>query len=362
MKLGLIARADNSGLGIQTHEFYKHMKPTKTLVVDIGMLNKNQSYPERYTEYPRVLVNGFPTDADIDHFLMDLDVVFLAEAPYNFYLYERAKQLGIKVANQYNYEFFDYYEKPHWPKPDMLIAPSQWHYDEVDSWCKQNKIEHVYLHCPVNRELLPMRKITTARTFLHIAGKAAAHDRNGTETVISAARLLKTNAQILIHFQGEQGLAHQATNSVDDYMRLASGVPTHQLQFRQFEYENYNEVYAQGDVLLLPRRYGGNCLPLNEAISCGMPVLMPDISPNNQFLPRNWLLAAEKISTFKPRTEVDIYNVKPPELAQAIDDFYNYNQSRMRFENLTADKLAQSISWKALKPEYERVLGALCKR
>jgi hypothetical protein len=27
MRLGLIARADNSGLGMQTWEFYNHMKP-----------------------------------------------------------------------------------------------------------------------------------------------------------------------------------------------------------------------------------------------------------------------------------------------------------------------------------------------
>ena len=42
MKLGLIARADNTGLGMQTWEFYRAMKPEKTLVVDISAMNGNK--------------------------------------------------------------------------------------------------------------------------------------------------------------------------------------------------------------------------------------------------------------------------------------------------------------------------------
>ena len=56
MRLGLIARCDQSGLGVQTHEFYRHMQPDKTLVIDVGHLyNKTthcnkRSYPDRYPD------------------------------------------------------------------------------------------------------------------------------------------------------------------------------------------------------------------------------------------------------------------------------------------------------------------------
>lgn len=364
MKLGLIARADNSGLGVQTLEFYRHMQPAKTMVVDISKMNGNRIYTERYPDAQ--MVHGIPTAADIDRFLEGLDVVFVAEAPYNYHLYQRARELGVKTAVQYNYEFFDWFEHPDWPMPDMLIAPSKWHFAEINAWVNNTSLHghpmsHVYLHCPVNRELLPYRKIDEARIFLHVAGRSAAHDRNGTETVIEASKHLTTNARIKIHFQGEQGLPHQATKSWADYVQYAhdNGDASKLLIYRS-EYDNYQDVYREGDVLVLPRRYGGNCLPLNEALSVGMPVIMPDISPNSQFLPPNWLVPAEVVSQFTPRTTVDIYGADPVALAAKIDEFYNMSRHAMWFENLRADNLAYTIDWRTMKPQYEKVLGDLC--
>lgn len=370
MRLGLIARADNSGLGIQTYEFYRHMKPDKTMVVDIGMLNGNKSYPERYGE-DAVFVQGFPKAHDVDEFLKDLDVVFIAEAAYTPYLYVRAKQLGVKTANQYNYEFFDWYVAPPEQMPDLFIAPSRWHYEDVDNFIKRYNTErgtnigHVYLHCPVAREMLPQKEIKRASTFLHMGGRSAAYDRNGTETVIEASRLLKSNAKIFIHFQGEQGLSHQATRKIGEYkiMRFNRGDPS-KVAIHVKEYHEYNEAYRNGDVMLLPRRYGGNCLPMNEALSSGMPVIMTDISPNNQFLPNNWLIPASEIGTFdtRPSVTIDMYGANPQALADKIDQFYNMSTSEMWFENIEAGKLAETVSWQTLAPKYREELQKLCNQ
>lgn len=359
MRLGLIARADNSGLGVQTYEFYRHMRPDKTLVMDISELNGNRIFPERYPD--ATFVKGKLRAPDIDAFLQDLDVVFVAEAPYNYHLYARAKELGVKVAVQYNYEFFDWFVHPDWPTPDALIAPSKWHYDRVEEFCRTRGIKHTYLHCPVNRAALPQRRITKARTFLHMAGRAAAHDRNGTKTVIEASALLKTEARILIHFQGEQGLAHQATTTTDEYRNYARqhGNPEH-LTILTHEFVEYSDAYNMGDVLLLPRRYGGNCLPLNEALSCGLPAIMTDISPNDQMLPYAWRLPAQKIGQFEPRTVIDIYGADPAALAAKIDEFYNMTEQQMLAESLWASRTADLISWDTMQPKYVAFLEELC--
>lgn len=363
MKLGLIARADNSGLGMQTWEFYRHMKPAKTMVVDISHLNGNKVYPERYMENQDCdvqFIKGFPSDEQVESFLQGLDCVFIAEAAYNHKLYNIAREMGVKTAVQYNYEFMDWLSNNDYPRPDMLIAPSRWHYADVQRWCDDHGVKHVYLHCPVAREKLPPRTIKQARTFLHVAGRAAAHDRNGTETVIKASKYLRTNARIAIHFQGAQGLAHQATTTYEGYEQMRRAYGGHNLEMSQIEYENYQDVYNTGDVLLLPRRYGGNCLPLNEALSVGMPVLMTDISPNQGFLPSAWLIPATKVDQFTPRTVIDIYGADPQALAQKIDEFYDMNESQMWFENIRASNLARSISWDSMKPQYEEALRALC--
>jgi glycosyltransferase involved in cell wall biosynthesis len=272
------------------------------------------------------------------------------------------KEMGVKVANQYNYEFFDWFANPHLPTPDMLIAPSMWNYDVVDQFCRERGIQHVYLHCPVNRQELPFRQIPRARKFIHNAGRAAAHDRNGTMSVIHASSMLRTNAEIVIRFQGQQGLAHQSTDTIEDYQKFAQIVGAKNLTILVSELSNYADSYNDGDVMVLPRRYGGNCLPLNEALSVGMPVLMTDISPNNYLLPKNWLIPSHKVTEFTPRTQVDIYGADPLCLAQKIDEFYRMDEKDMLDENDTANGLADSISWDTLRPEYERVFEELCSQ
>jgi glycosyltransferase involved in cell wall biosynthesis len=359
MNLGLIARADNSGLGMQTYEFYRHMHPAKTMVVDISRFNGNKQYPERYPENA-TFIYDFPQPPQIDEFLKGLDVVFIAEAAYNPYVYDRARELGVKTAVQYNYEFFDWFN-PNVPKPDMFIAPSRWNYENVQALCDEHDIKHVYLHCPVDREKLPFKPKTQFKTFLHAAGRSAAHDRNGTMTVIAASRYITSDAKIKLHFQGEQGLPHQATTSINDYRELIekAGDPN-KITLEQHEYENYQDVYNLGDVLLLPRRYGGNCLPLNEALSLGMPVIMTDIMPNNFLLPPAWVLPAQKIDEFTPRTTIDIYGTTPEALANKIDLLANAPPDIIEIETKVADAIAQQISWETMEPLYREALESLC--
>lgn len=358
MRLGLIARADNSGLGIQTLGFFKHMHPDKTLVIDISGLNGNPVFLDRYPG--ATVVRGFPDHTDIRTFLQGLDVVFTAETTYSFDFYTIAKEMGVKVANQYNYEFFDWSVRPELPMPDMFIAPSMWHYNDVERFCNRFEVKHQYLHCPT-AQMPSAQQPKEFKTFLHMAGRPASHDRNGTETVIRASKLLKSDARIVIHFQGEQGLAHQTTHTTDDYKRYAEehGDPS-RLYIECIEAPDYRDVYTLGDVLVMPRRYGGNCLPMNEGLASGMPVLMTDISPNNEFLPPQWLLPSTLVGQFEPRTLIDIYQADEQKLAEKIDMMANMSQQDVGFHTDMALHLARKISWETMTPKYREALELLC--
>lgn len=350
MRIGLIARADNTGLGNQTYEFYRHMKPHKTMVVDISHLNGNINHFERYPDGQ--VIHGFPKSHNIDEFLQDLDVVFVAESPYNYYLYQRARELGVKTAVQYNYEFFDWYSHPNLPTPDMLIAPSRWHYDKVEEFCKERNIQHVYLHCPVNREALPFVEKRQARKFLHVAGKPAAWDRNGTESVLDAMEFINEDVEVYITVQSPKYM--------EDWIKRGKGNP--KLHFLDTStLADYSQLYKDMDVMLLPRRYGGNCLPLNEALSTGMPVIMPDVSPNNMLLPPMWLIPAQKVGEFKPRMIVDIMGVNPMDLAHKIDEMARDTENAVH-NSRVADAIAKQIDWKFMEPMYREALESLCVR
>lgn len=348
MRLGVVARADDTGLGNQTREFVRHMNPDKVMVVDISSLNGNPQHPEWYKDESALFVRGFPKLGDIRWLLEDIDVVYVAESPYNYELYNEARKAGVKTAVQYNYEFFDWFVYGHYPRPDMLIAPTKWHYDIIDAFAESEGIRHLHLHFPVNRDHIKYtpRDNKHARSFLHIAGKPAVHDRNGTNSFIDAAKDL--------YARGTPAKFTIATQDQDLINRIL--VEAGFIRIRQ-HVENYADLYDE-DVLVMPRRYGGNCLPVNEALSAGMPVIMPDISPNNDWLPKHWLVKAERMGEFRPRQVVQIYNTDLYDLVDKIE--WLTHKASMQEERQLADKLAQSISWETLKPMYQTALEYLC--
>jgi glycosyltransferase involved in cell wall biosynthesis len=84
---------------------------------------------------------------------------------------------------------------------------------------------------------------------------------------------------------------------------------------------------------------------------------MPDIEPNNNILPPEWLVPAYKVGSFSPRTEVDIYEVDPKALADKIDEIIN--QWDIAEESEKANQIAETISWQALKIEYIKAMESL---
>ena len=117
-----------------------------------------------------------------------------------------------------------------------------------------------------------------------------------------------------------------------------------------------NVLYQTGDILVLPRKYGGNCLVLNEALAAGMPVIMPDIEPNNHILPKEWLVPAFITGHFEPRTPVEIYDTDIAMLRQKIDWFKQQDITELSRQ---ASAIADTISWTTLKPKYIEVLKGL---
>lgn len=332
MRLGLIARAENTGLSIQTYEFYQHMHPVKTLLVDMSHGRGRTFRPGLYPDAQ--VVQGIPTPQVIKSFLRGLDVVFSAETVYNNVLYELAWQLGVKVVVQPNYEFFD-----RTAAPSLWAAPTMWHWDDLPA-PKQ------LLPVPIATERFPERpQRETATRFLHIVGQPAVHDRNGTEDLLEALQYITTPIAVTIRCQDPGYVAKL----------LRRTAPTNvKLHIDCADTPNYWDNYREGDVLVMPRRFGGLCLPAQEALAASMPVIMPAVSPN-EWLPAEWLVPATHEGRFTVRVPIDLYTVDHRALAAKIDQFAS--DSTFFAEGCAkAQQLAKERSWDALKPEYERAL------
>jgi glycosyltransferase involved in cell wall biosynthesis len=118
--------------------------------------------------------------------------------------------------------------------------------------------------------------------------------------------------------------------------------------------ENSADLYNGFDAMVLPRRYAGLCLPMNEALMSGLPVFMTDISPNNEILPNNWLIQSNKINTLMTRVRLDVYDADARELGERIDKYIGSDKAAEKEKAATIgfENFDQSI----LKDQYLRIL------
>ncbi len=331
-RVGAIVRCDHTGLGIQSKEFYDHI-PCKAMVVDVSRVNSTMK--QNHDWYPGCPVvyytknNRFPIPV-IKDFLRGLEVLITFETPYDDTLFALCKLMGVKTILQLNYEFLDFPSDK--VPPDLFAAPSLWHYDEIPA-------PKIFFQVPVNTTRFTPK--VKPNTFVHIVGKAAVHDRNGTGIFIDALKYVKND--IVVELKSQFPITHKL-----------QGIPNNvKVSVQVKNNENYWDNYT-GGVLVMPRKYGGQSLPTHEGLAAEMPVIMPNISPNFSWLPAEWLVPAEKKSSFQCKKKVDIYETDPQALARKIDEFCNPEFYRDAL--IKSRYLKQKISWETQLPEYYKVL------
>ena len=311
MRLGIIARCDNTGLGNQTKELVKMLNPDKILLIDSYSFNNNKQYPQWYDGYNVIkTVKGMPRTNEVLSFLDGIDVVISCETFYHLDFINMARKRNIKTILQYNYELFGNLVHPEWLLPDVLLSPSSWNIDVVkEKFGSKCKVYH--LPPPTDTSLFnAVRENNLSKThkrILHIAGKKAAKDRNGTNTVVEMLKHSSADYELTV-----------TTQTPLDFITKDS-----RLKINKDNVRNREDLYNGYDAMVLPRRYAGLCLPMNEALISGLPVFMTDVSPNNQILPREWLVKSDKIGEFKTKSMVDIYEANHEELAKSIDNYFN---------------------------------------
>jgi glycosyltransferase involved in cell wall biosynthesis len=316
MTLGIIARSDNTGLGNQTRELVKMLNPDKILLIDSEHFNGNEQHPEWYKDYNvTTTLSGFPTKQGLIEFLRNIDVVLSCETFYIQDFLHYAKRRGIKTILQYNFEFLLNMSVPEAELPDVLLAPSLWNIDQIEKMVN-GRCKVIHLPPPTDSTLFEnVRQNNMSKDhnrLLHVGGKFAAKDRNGTDTVLQMLKYSKASYELVITTQKFPEL-----DLKDSRVTLNNSNP-----------ENREELYNGFDAMLLPRRYAGLCLPMNEALISGLPVFMTDISPNNLILPKEWLVKSEHINSFQAKSLVDVYDGNPEHLAAIVDEYMDNKDKR----------------------------------
>jgi hypothetical protein len=331
-RLGLIARADQGGIAAQTWQFARRMRPEKILVVHTEHDTRGKADPKIYGGLaPDVRsCRRAPRRMDAEWLTQDIDVIFTVECFYGNEIPYTAARKGVKTVIQGNPEMTGFGEVC-----DVMLAPTKWRLDALPH-------DPRLLPFPTDFELLtpndaPRDEI---RHLYHVSSSAMC-DRNGTRLLIES--LGRVRHELTLSIRGGQAGKTEHCGLV-----TVKWLGHHNGMF----FEHWSSDF---DALVLPRRYGGLCLPMQEAATMGLPIITLDVEPQRDWLPTASLVPAVVESRENMRGgQFDIYRCDPRRLAGSINQMIEDpgTAAYMRERSLA---WAQSISWEALSDHYNDV-------
>ena len=331
MKIGTVGYNTSRGLGHLVHDFYLHGIITDVFVVKHPRVPNNEDW---YPNAPSVKLGHF-SDTNgwkmATEFCKNVDAMLFFETPFNWKLIEWCKENLIKTFLVVMYECTP---KSH-PAPYRYICPSL--------------LDMQYF--PLNSEFLtlpteyPWKLRTRARHFVHNGGYLGLRGREGTTTLIEAMQFVQSPIQLTIRVQENVDVHHQRLIAEDTRITyIAGSVP-------------YLDLYKEGDAVVIPQKFNGCSLPIQEACASGMMVMTTDRFPMNTWLPNEPLIPTsgcnKGVSIGGPYLEFDEAIVDPRQLAKHIDKWYD---KPIEDYSIFGKDWASEHSWEVLKPQWMKVL------
>ncbi|HRP89097.1 MAG TPA: glycosyltransferase family 4 protein [Edaphocola sp.] len=247
------------------------------------------------------------------------------------------KELGIKTI-----AYIDYYTEETvslFEIYDFLICNTKKHLSAF-KWHKGA------IYIPWGTEIELFKPLTRNRSqneklvFFHSCGMNPL--RKGTDLLLKALANIKSNKfKLIIHTQTD----------------LINFFPELEKQISKFEKEGILEVinktvnapglYYLGDVYVYPTRLEGIGLTMVEAIASGLPIIVPDCGPMNEFVQEgvSQTVSVEKLFSrydgyYWPQNEVDIMN-----LAKVMNTFINRIDDIDDLKNISRLYAVENFDW-----------------
>lgn len=324
-RLGVIARADDGGLGQQTREVVTRLNADVALVVMLGEAARGVENLARFNGRAKHVNRGPRLEPQVIDAVLDAcDVLYTIEGPYAPDLFERCCAAGVELVIHANPELWRGWDC------HRVYVPTDWRYVQ----------DSQLLPFPVDTEVLKPSPRLERPTFVHITGPAML-DRQGTQLVEHALRYVQHECDVI--FRCDSG---------PDVFGVGNVMVHNKPRTR-----HYWQVIPDGCwALLQPRRYGGLSLPVQEAAARGLPTICLDREPESTFYGAVTVRCPVLETQPYPMAggQIDVAECDPHVLASTIDAFIESGGIGPR----SSREWAEAHSWDSLLPAYQHALTA----
>ncbi len=307
--------------------FARRMRPEKILVVHTEHNTRGKADASIFEGLGGEVRSArrAPRRQDAEWLVAGVDSVFTTECFYGHEIPHAARARGVTSIIHGNPEMTGLGEIC-----DVMLAPTKWRLDALP-------MDPRVLPVPTDFELLPTREPRPIKTLYHVASSAMC-DRNGTDLLLQALGFV--NHELTLKIRGGEPRRNTYHGNVTvEYLGHHPGM----------FYEHWPEDV---DALVLPRRYGGLCLPMQEAATLGLPIITLDLEPQREWFPSASLVPArieEEVNMRGGRFQ--IHTCEPRRLGGAINALVQ-DPSFQRERSLA---WAKAISWEALQDHYDDI-------
>ncbi len=260
-------------------------------------------------------------------------------------------------------------------KDAMLFFETPFYWPLIE-YCKSKKIRTylitMYECCPIHHEaphkylcpsLLDMQYFPTnselvalpttvewkqrgvAAHYIHNGGYLGLRGREGTTLLIEAMRYVRSPLRLTIRVQENVSASYQTMMVQDKRIEyIAETVP-------------HKELYGSGEVAVMPQKFNGCSLPIQEAYASGMLVMTTNRFPMNTWLPTEPMIPVDgyhKAQIGGAYMEFEEAMVDPRQIAQTMDEWFGKEISSF---SLRGKAWAEANSWDALLPKWQEVLS-----
>jgi hypothetical protein len=304
MTFAMIGRCDPGGLGTLTSEVHRHLRPARTLLVDLDDRGRGVCHETPYVhgDIVRVPFAGAVPDLLIDWLCAPgVDVLWSAETFYDARILRAARANGVRTVVCAMPELAPWAAGapagiPSIPRPSLITVPTGWRHDTLPA--------AQLLPVPVATDRLVWQHRTRIEHLYHPTGTAMA-DRNGTDLLLAAVAHVTRPCRLTI--RAERPITIPPAPNVDITVVT----------------DPAGDYWAQYppdiDLLVLPRRYGGLSLPVQECAALGVPALVLDPDP---YAAQPWTVTVPATRSRPTRMKggtVPVHQTSPSQLAAAID-------------------------------------------
>lgn len=349
-RLGILTRTDAGGLSAQGQQMVDLLNPDKVVCVDAGTAGRGPSQPpEAVLRHPdraiQVTLGGDGLRQAID-WLRGCEAVWTPEGFPWLGMARKATGKGMALRCHANPELFL------WSRSDEGVSfalPTVWEQERMG-------LPVVPHPTPVGDPMFDAlaeanaTKTGPVQRVLHVAAPAML-DRNGTQVVLDACRAYKGPPFTLV----VAGSGLTGRHAFDLPERIGP-VTVERLP----ELADRHAMYADVDLLVLPRRYGGLCLVAYEAAAAGIPVVMPDLSPQS-----TWsgvvtfpTLPAHHVESMRGG-RFQVHEPDPHALADVLQTVASIPTPRALWSD-EARQWAESLSWPHVRQAWDAWLDPAC--